>query len=365
MSTTKQRFRAIIKRFKVDIETSNKRLLVAAVILFGISCALINPVKGMEQLVFLYFNKDKSVIIEQHQNEIPLSPEFLANNGTYLTANTLASFIAQPELSNPKNLYLEEANLPTFQQNALLGQANPITTISQEPREEITTHVVQEGDTPSSIAASFGITLDTLLWANKLKETSIIRPGDELIILPVNGLIHRIKSGDTIGAIATKYKANTEKIIAFNDLPADGAIKIGQKLIIPDGQMPKFKSKPTRIARRAYTTGPGTGKSRHFPYGQCTWYVAQKRIVPWSGHAKSWLVNARAAGYRTGSAPQVGAIMVLTEGGWLGRRYGHVAYVEAVKGNWVTISEMNYTCYACKSVRTLKVNDWRIRGYIY
>ncbi len=182
--------------------------------------------------------------------------------------------------------------------------------------------------------------------------------------MPINGLLHRVKNGQTVGSIATIYKANTEKIIAFNDLPADGAIQIGEKLIIPDGQMPA-PVRASNTVTRSYTTGPGSGKSRIFPYGQCTWYVAQKRIVTWSGHAKSWLVNARAAGYKTGSTAQAGAIVVLTEGGWLGRRYGHVAYVESINNGWVTISEMNYNCFACKSVRTLKASDWRIRGYIY
>ncbi len=129
--------------------------------------------------------------------------------------------------------------------------------------------------------------------------------------------------------------------------------------------MPAPAQPKTYVARRSYTTGPGTGKSRSFPYGQCTWYVAQKRVIPWSGNANTWLANAQAYGYQTGSAPQTRAVMVLTEGGWLGYRYGHVAYVEAITGNWVTISEMNYNCRGCKSVRTLNVNDRRIRGYIY
>jgi surface antigen len=367
MGTIKQHFISLIDYLKINLGQSNRKLLLAAVILFGLTCALINPVKGAEGLLSLYFNKDKSSIVEQPQNEIPCLPEFFFNTGTYLAANTLASLTNQSDSANnsQENSFLNEANLSTLQQNALLSQTNPTTFISQEPRLETITYLVQEGDTPSSIAASFGITLNTLLWANKLKEASIIRPGDELIILPVSGVLHRVKSGETVGSIATRYKASTEKIIAFNELPADGSIQIGQKLIIPDGQMPIFKSKPTRIVRRTYTTGPGTGKSRHFPYGQCTWYVAQKRVVPWSGHAKSWLANAQAYGYQTGSVPRAGAIMVLSEGGWLGRRYGHVAYVEAVKGSWVTISEMNYNCYACRSVRTLNINDRRIRGYIY
>jgi len=348
----------ITQHLKTGIEKSNKKLLLAAVVLFGLGSALISPVKGVEQIILRYFDNNQSDIIEQ--------TEPFTDNQISLTANTLAALTNQPEpeKSGDSEVTYQESNLATFQENALLGQTTPITTIGQEPREEITTYTVQEGDMSSGIAAKFGISLNTLLWSNNLKETSLIRPGDELTILPVNGLVHRVNSGDTIGAIATKYKANTEKIIAFNDLPADGSIQINQKLIIPDGQIQVVQTS-SQIISQTYTAGPGTGKSRVFPYGQCTWYVAQKRVVAWSGHAKSWLTNARAAGYKTGSTPQAGAIVVLTEGGWLGRIYGHVAYVESVNGSWVTISEMNYTGWAQKSVRTLKANDSRIRGYIY
>ena len=346
---------AITQHLKTNIEKSNKKLLLTAVILFGLGSILISPVRGAEQIILRYFDNNQSDIVEQTKP--------FTNNQASLTANTLAALTNQPEPEESEDFY-QESNLATFQENALLGQTTPITTISQEPRGEITTYTVQEGDMSSSIAAKFGISLNTLLWSNDLKETSLIRPGDELTILPINGLVHRVNSGDTIGDIATKYKANTEKIISFNDLPADGAIQINQKLIIPDGQIQVVQT-TSRIVSQTYTTGPGTGKSRVFPYGQCTWYVAQKRVVTWSGHAKSWLTNARAAGYKTGDTPQAGAIMVLTEGGWMGRLYGHVAYVESVNGSWVTISEMNYTGWARKSVRTLKTNDSRIRGYIY
>lgn len=357
MSAIKQLLKQVFSRLKVDIVESNSKLLTAAVILFGLTFALINPVKGGEQFLFSYFNKSDTEVVKQI--------EVVANNNeTYLTANILASLTSQSDSDNQEEIYLEETGLITWQQNALLSQSSPITTISQESRNGIISYTVQSGDMPSTIAAKFGISLSTLLWANDLKETSLIRPGDELDILPFNGLTHRVKNGDTIGAIATKYKANTEKIIAFNDLPADGAIQINKKLIIPDGQMPIART-VSQIVKQTYTTGPGTGKSRVFPYGQCTWYIAQKRIVTWSGHAKSWLANARAVGYKTGSTPQVGAIVSLSEGGWLGTRYGHVAYVESINGSWITISEMNYTGWARKSVRTIKTNDWRIRGYIY
>lgn len=367
MGTIKQRFRVIIKDFKIDIKKKNKKLLLAAVILFSASWSLVMPTKGVEQFLVPYLDKNKSVIIEQIQSEPNFFQESYSASQVHSAVSSLASLTNQLDSSetSDQNLSFEKDALAILQENALISQTSPITFISQEPRAEIINYLVQEGDTVSAIAASFGITTNSLLWANKLTASSIIRPGDELIILPASGILHRVKSGQTIDWIAQYYKAKSEDIIVFNDLPADGSIQIGQNLIVPDGQMPApAPAKPTRVASQSYS-GPGTGQSRSFPYGQCTWYLAQKRYVPWSGNANSWLVNARAYGFKTGSVPQTGAIMVLTEGGWLGRRYGHVAYVEAVTGSWVTISEMNYICRACKSVRTLKTNDRRIRGYIY
>ncbi|MAF20377.1 MAG: hypothetical protein CMI55_01705 [Parcubacteria group bacterium] len=361
MRAIKQHLEAIIQRFKTDIRRVNRKLLVAAVILFSLSWSLVGPVKGVEQIVFS--GPDENLVLTEPTSA---QPENSLASQNYLAANTLASLTAQPTplettsqnlISSPN----EDSDLATIQDTALIVQTNPLTLISQEERYDVFTYVVQTGDTSSAVAASFGLKTNTLLWANDLKETSLIRPGNELTILPLNGLIHRVRDGDTIGAIATKYEANTEKIIAFNDLPADGAIQINEKLVIPDGQMP---APVQRVTRSTYVASSSNG-SRVFPYGQCTWYIAQKRKVTWSGHAKAWLANARVAGYSTGSAPQVGAIMVMSEGGWVGRRYGHVAYVESIQGEWITISEMNYTCFACKSVRTIKISDRRIRGYIY
>ena len=66
-----------------------------------------------------------------------------------------------------------------------------------------------------------------------------------------------------------------------------------------------------------------------FPWGQCTWYVASLREVPWSGNADQWLGNAAAMGYSTGRTPRPGAIVVWGPGNGYSY-YGHVAYVVAV-----------------------------------
>ena len=102
-------------------------------------------------------------------------------------------------------------------------------------------------------------------------------------------------------------------------------------------------------------------QTHYFPYGYCTYYVSTRRPIYWSGNAIAWLANARAAGFATGDTPQVGAILVTTEGGWT----GHVAMVDAVNGDEITISEMNYVGWGRISSRTVSASYGAIRGYIY
>ncbi len=98
-----------------------------------------------------------------------------------------------------------------------------------------------------------------------------------------------------------------------------------------------------------------------FPYGYCTYYVAQRRYVPWSGNAISWLGGAQKFGFAIGNTAQVGAIIVTSEGG----RTGHIGIVDAVDGNQITISEMNYQGWGVISSRTISADYGRIMGYIY
>lgn len=242
---------------------------------------------------------------------------------------------------------------------AFLGSASPLMSEwTDSPNGSgIIIYTVQSGDTPSGIAASFGISTNTLLWANNLTSWSIIRPGDKLKILPVSGILYKVKTGDTLTKIVAKYGGDVSEIIEFNGLPADGSIQIGDEIIIPEGKMPVYSY--SSVSYPSYYKGPYSGISHRFPWGQCTWYIAQKRYIPWGGNAKSWLYMAKLYGFPTGTEPQPGAIMVTSEG-W----YGHVAYVEAVNGNIITVSEMNLG-QGIRKVRQFYKWDWRIRGYIY
>lgn len=267
-------------------------------------------------------------------------------------------------------------------QIVLSSQTGGRQSMSQDPEEDggVKIYTVADGDTVSGIATKYGITVNTILWANDLDNPDQIKPGDQIFILPVSGLSYAVKAGDTLASIGATYKADTDKIISFNNLPANGEVAAGDVIIIPDGQKDEPTPRPALdqngLSRREYaTTGGGTatdisgsktlsgkaGTGHRFPYGWCTWYVSQKRYVPWSGNAGTWLYKAKALGYKTGKSPQAGAIMVTTEN----RFYGHVALVEKVKGDTITVSEMNYQGWGKTSRRTLSASSRAIKGFIY
>lgn len=256
--------------------------------------------------------------------------------------------------------------------------AAPSSPVLKDPQEGtgLEVYAVKSGDTVGSIAQAHGITTNTILWANDIDDVDSIMPGDKLFILPVAGLTHVVKSGDTIDKIAKEYEAEKDRIISFNDLPADGEIKDGQEIVIPGGvkEVPQPVEDSSLIARRNYATPSGgspevsgfkklegkAGTGHSFPYGYCTWYVAQKRYIPWGGNAGAWLYNAKARGYKTGKTPKAGAIIVTSESWW-----GHVGIVEKVGKGTVTISEMNYKGWGKTNRRTISTGSRVIKGYIY
>ena len=93
---------------------------------------------------------------------------------------------------------------------------------------------------------------------------------------------------------------------------------------------------PTPVSQRpTYSTNASS-----YPTGECTW--GAKTLAPWAGdywgNGAQWATSAAAAGFRTGSQPQVGAIACWNDGG-----YGHVAVVTAVSSTTsIQVSESNY-----------------------
>lgn len=265
----------------------------------------------------------------------------------------------QPHL---KKEIKEEISLGiTLGETALIKPIIPVTSQTPKPREKIEYYIVQSGDVISTIAEKFNLGVSTVLWANNLSIYSIIKPGQKLIILPVDGLLHKIKTGETLEKIAKRYKVDKKEIAKINKLALTSQLEIGKELVIPGAQKATLAPIKQKFFKRILQSRLAGGKQGHrFPWGYCTWYVAQKRYIPWGGHAKHWIANARRYGYSIGNKPVVNSIMVTKESWW-----GHVSYVEAVSEDQVTISEMNHYGRGVISRRTFKTSDWRIIGYIY
>ncbi len=222
---------------------------------------------------------------------------------------------------------------------------------------DIITYIVKKGDTIDSIAAAYGVTAETIRWANDLTGNSV-SVGKKLKIPPVDGIMYTVKSGDTLDALAQTYSTSKARIVSFNNLEISG-LKPGTKILIPGGNLPENQrpgyTEPV-VRQIAYiNTGTGFGGSswrikvgtpgytgNGYAFGNCTRYAYDRRVelgLPvggqW-GNASTWAYFAASEGYVVNNTPAVGAI--IQNGGG----YGHVGIVERIRSNGdVEISEMN------------------------
>jgi murein DD-endopeptidase MepM/ murein hydrolase activator NlpD len=136
------------------------------------------------------------------------------------------------------------SNLPSpAQQQQSIEADNSVfeTNISQKPRDKVIDYTVQPGDTLSTVADKFGISVDTIKWTNDLSGDSLT-VGDTLKILPVTGVSYKVQSGDTIYSIAKKFSTNAQQIAdwPYNEFanPETFSLVVGQMIVVPNGIQP-------------------------------------------------------------------------------------------------------------------------------
>lgn len=226
----------------------------------------------------------------------------------------------------------------------------------------ITEYAVVAGDNAQSVADRFGVSKQTLKWANDLVDDAL-NPGKVLLIPGVDGVVYTVKDGDTIDSISSKYSGQRERVVTYNDLEISGIVA-GQRIVIPDGVLP-VAERPESIQRTTTTaSSPSTGYyanaaavGNRYDYGQCTWYTYNRRaelgrpVGSFWGNAATWAGFARSSGYVVTNTPTIGAVM---QDSYSAGGYGHVAVVESIGPDGsITVSEMNYAGWNVKSFRTL------------
>ena len=172
-----------------------------------------------------------------------------------------------PLAPDVNDIYLGDGSIPNSLQNPGVGT---------DAKSQLRTYAVQAGDTFNEIAGNFGLAPSTLYWSNKSKipDPASLRVGQQLVILPMDGLLVTIGAKDTLDTLAAKYKVTVQDIVDTNNLP-EATVVLGQTLIIPGasgGPVPKPK------------TSSGGGSVR---VGSWIWPVAGTNYISqyfWSGH---------------------------------------------------------------------------------
>jgi surface antigen/LysM repeat protein len=350
----------------LDFFRKDSALLTVFLLVSLVVAGNLNSKKENSGFLFGYFEEENDTQ-EKIQHRVK---SHVSKNNLAITPLTISGSSSVEE--DFQALQVEDVDLKEnqMQYQVLTAIKSPGAKILLDEGADVAVYEVKPGDTVSTIANDFKITSNTILWANDIDDPDMIQPGDKIFILPTTGVKHKIKPGENIDSIAKKYEADKEKIISFNMLPADGRLKEGEEIIIPEG---KIEAPPTLKQREYYSSGVADSGERtpsiidrnpkgghNFPYGYCTWYVAQHKYVPWGGNAGTWLYHAKSYGVKTGKNPKKGAILVTNES-W----YGHVAIVTKVNGDQITVKEMNYKGFAVESTRTLSTKSRVIKGYIY
>lgn len=163
---------------------------------------------------------------------------------------------------------------------------------------------------------------------------------------------------DTLGQIANRYGVSWNTLASYNHIANANLIYVDQTICIPgsnsgvsltSGNGNGGGTSSSTITQANVVPSGRAGSGNSFPYGQCTWWAAERyheihgAFVSWNGDAGAWAGGAAQAGWHVSGTPQVGDIMVLGPGVQGAFGAGHVAVVEQVLGNGdVVASSMNW-----------------------
>ncbi|MEY2665382.1 MAG: hypothetical protein RLZZ480_487 [Candidatus Parcubacteria bacterium] len=193
-----------------------------------------------------------------------------------------------------------------------------------EQNDEISVYTVREGDSLSEIAQMFGVTSNTIMWANNLKKKTDITPGQSLVILPIAGVRHVVRSGDTVASIAKKYEANADEIISYNQLASAEDITSGVTLIIPGGELHSDAAAKSTTGKKGTKGSKGSGSGGFVN-------PAPGSVKTQGIHGNNGVDLAGSMGLAIRAAAAGTVIVARADGGWNGG-YGNYIVVKHSNG---------------------------------
>ena len=264
---------------------------------------------------------------------LPLGPQINSQNMPLLQANYNPNATGGPEISIVDGSALVQESGVIGTQADLLGSKST----------QISLYVVRQGDSLSQIAEMFGVSVNTIVWANDIKR-NIIKEGDELVILPITGVSHTVAKGDTLRSIATRYKADMDDILGYNNLSSDTSLTVGMKIMIPDGEVPapavQTPAPSSRIASGPlysdyYLRPIEGGRKSQGLHGNNAVDIAAPTGTPIYASADGTVIVSRASGYNGG----YGSYVVISHPNGTQTLYAHASRVLVSQGQAVKRGE--------------------------
>lgn len=220
-----------------------------------------------------------------------------------------------------------------------------VTLESDKPWNQVSEYTVRDGDTLSSVASKFNLSVDSVKWANSSVNFKTLKVGLVLKIPPVDGIVYKVRPGDTVYTLAKKFATNAQGIVDFplNSFSDDEtfALVAGQTLVIPDGVMPQEVPVTSRMAEVLTPDAGAVSASGSFvwpAYGRITqpfrWYHKGVDIANHSGGA---ILAADAGTVITAGWTNVGYgnYVMIDHGNGYETLYGHMSVLSVVAGQRV------------------------------
>ncbi|MFA4931058.1 MAG: M23 family metallopeptidase [Patescibacteria group bacterium] len=255
----------------------------------------------------------------------------------------------------------EDHDIAIIQDSYLDKVNSPVTTVSDISRKNVIVHIVKADETLWSIADKYQLSTDTIEWSNGMDNSGVVIEGQELYIIPMNGIYYTVAEGDNLSSIAEKYKSDVEEIKKWNDV--GNGISAGQKIILPGGQVPPPPAPVTVVnnssnsnnssynytAAPDYSAAPGGAGTGQFGWPTSgmtiTQYFGATSFNPWHtgidiDSRSGWDIFASDSGTVTtavyGWGGGYGNHVIIDHGNGYQTLYGHLSALDVSVGQYVS-----------------------------
>lgn len=155
--------------------------------------------------------------------------------GVFVVSLFLPAYSPETTVAAPDDLHNEAYGFLLAEDGFLMKTSSLTQQGARSAYSQGIIHTVEPNESIGSIAKTNFLKTDTIRWANRLGDKDQVKPGQQLLILPVDGVLHTVKRGQNLQMIADLYGIDAGRIAAQNKTRG-GYLLAGQELIIPDGK---------------------------------------------------------------------------------------------------------------------------------